>query len=280
MKLLLASLVITLAHPMLSMESDCGEALFKQLKIEEQLPPLTLQEALNELLIEAAELNLIKEARFELECGANPNAFGGSLGWSPLMEAIHTQSKPMCSLLLESGADIAIPNKKGAIALNFAAVREDASLCKLIISQATFDCPRPSKKERRNSRDVIFSFLLGLKQACPIMPRKIRFAILNATPFWRQHAMNTACGIHRDHPERIPFLPMCVVQALIKGGIITSQTVIQSIAAHNSSRIMPLLNDASNRTEDKEMLELLDFEKFEEHFGVEMRAHIATRLTK
>lgn len=270
-QLLLASLVIFLAHPILSMNSN-GEGW------EESTRDKEVQDALNVRLYDAVENDLLDEAQDFLNRGAQVNAHSEFFGWTPLMEAISARSKPMCLLLLEFGADISIQCKTGHNPLDLAAARTMKPFCKLLITQATFGCPRPSMAQQRNSHDLIFTFLLGLNRVCPKLPKEIRYMILSATAHVRQHVMNTACGVHRFHPERMPFLPIRVVQALIKGDIISQEAAINAIANHNSSIIIPLLDDARRGAQQQKIHELLDPEKFEEHFGEDIKKHIAKRL--
>lgn len=209
---------------------------------------------------------------------AAANMKSGDWCFTALMEATEEKKSAMCKLLLNYGADLSIASCSDATALDMAASQCPKSLCKLLITHATFDRMRPSKEKREQSQEIVFTFLLALKRVCPILPKDVQYLILKATEECAKHVAHCPFGIHRNNPEAFHSMPFEVIRPLITNNIIKKDAVIKKTKEHTIERLKPLMVDARLNAKSKEIKQLLDTSKIEENIGTELEARIEQQL--
>ncbi|CAM9540066.1 unnamed protein product [Ascophyllum nodosum] len=79
-------------------------------------------------------------ARVLVEAGANVNAVDGNTGFTPLVYACHLKQKEKCvafvRMLLEAGADPAVPTNRGCVALHYVAAEGHIEAMDMILMRA------------------------------------------------------------------------------------------------------------------------------------------------
>lgn len=272
LKTLGLALLTIFTLPALAMES-----LTKAQSLEHSIQSKKNQDQLNEQLIGASRNNDITKALDLLARGAEVDTQCDEWGWTLLMEAIEIDSKTMCELLLEHGANITLANATTSNALDKASIRSE-SLCKLLISHASFN-PRPSKQQRLESQSIIFTILCSLKRLVPQMPKDVCYYLLNVNPQLRAHAHNCAFRMHRNNHEAAPFLPLPVLRVLVEEKkMLTLDAAIDTIKKHKLAILREHMIDAMTVAKTPEIKALLDPNAFDNNFGEDIKQYLTTQL--
>lgn len=255
-------------------------AMERQTKALGAAPAIQANQAeLNQQLINACAHNQIQQAENLLADGAEVNTQDTGWEWTPLMEAVEVNDEAMCEMLLEHGADVTIANPAQYNVLDMAAARSE-SLSKLLVSHALFN-PRPSKQQRLDSQNIIFTILCSLKRVVPQLPKDVCYYMLNIDPQLRVHAHNCAFRMHRGNHELTPFLPFQVIRALVHeaNGMLKLHATIDAIKKHKLAKLRKPMIDAMEVAYTANAKELLDPNAFDANFGAAITQHLTTKLT-
>ena len=268
----LFTLIVAFTLPAFAMESQTKELA--------TAPAIQANQAeLNQQLINACVENQIKKAEDLLADGAEVDTQDTGWEWTPLMEVVELNNEAMCEMLLEHGADVTIASPAEYNVLDMAAARSE-SLSKLLISHALFN-PRPSKQQRLESQNIIFTILCSLKRVIPQMPKDVCYYMLNIDPQLRAHAYNCAFKMHRNKYDVTPFLSFQVIRALVheSNGMLKLHATIDAIKKHKLAKLRGPMIDAMQVAYTANVRELLDPNAFDANFGAAITQHLTTKLT-